>query len=285
MTLFSQRRGMKPVSKVIQIEAMDDELRNSLWTALQVCIWNKWSQRQPGAGWSGNAMAVNNMLQDYWIGYFKRPVDTKPPFQDAVKEVRKFFFSCPWNEVYDFIEFTAKTVSPKFRDEFCAACNGFLQKENSAYRFVGLEIAQITSPEEIESIESAISSGIKGIHIHLSEALSKLSDRKSPDYRNSIKESISAVEAVCRLVSGDEKATLGDALKRIGATQAIHPALEKAFAALYGYTNDADGIRHSLLEEDKLLFTDAKFMLVACSGFINYVLGKCADLGIPLNPK
>ena len=49
-------------------------------------------------------------------------------------------------------------------------------------------------------------------------------------------------------------------------------ALRNAFSSLYGYTNDAEGIRHALLEEGNLTKADAKFMLVCCSAFINYAL-------------
>jgi len=44
----------------------------------------------------------------------------------------------------------------------------------------------------------------------LSRALELLSDRKQPDYRNSIKESISAVEATCQVFASKSRATLGD---------------------------------------------------------------------------
>jgi hypothetical protein len=54
----------------------------------------------------------------------------------------------------------------------------------------------------------------------------------------------------------------------------LHPALEAAFTKLYGYTSDAKGIRHALLDDDEVVtFEEAKFMLVACSAFINYVRG------------
>jgi hypothetical protein len=39
--------------------------------------------------------------------------------------------------------------------------------------------------------------------------------RKATDFRNSIKESISAVEAMCQILTGDDKATLGQALKKL----------------------------------------------------------------------
>jgi hypothetical protein len=50
--------------------------------------------------------------------------------------------------------------------------------------------------------------------------------------------------------------------------------LLKAFSSLYGYRNDADGIRHALLEESNLEKEDATFMLVVCSAFIGYLYEK-----------
>ncbi|VAX31463.1 hypothetical protein MNBD_NITROSPINAE05-986, partial [hydrothermal vent metagenome] len=46
------------------------------------------------------------------------------------------------------------------------------------------------------------------------------------------------------------------------------------FSSLYGYTSDEGGIRHALMESENVDFNDAKFMLVVCSAFINFVLGK-----------
>ena len=109
-----------------------------------------------------------------------------------------------------------------------------------------------------------------------------LADRKSPDYRNSVKESISAVEAISNLIANEKKATLGQALKAIESKVSLHPALKKAFSSLYGYTSDAEGIRHALLSETNLSFEDAKFMLVSCSAFINYLISKASKAGIKL---
>ncbi|HKQ88724.1 MAG TPA: hypothetical protein VJS43_18355, partial [Candidatus Acidoferrales bacterium] len=84
---------------------------------------------------------------------------------------------------------------------------------------------------------------------------------------------ISAVEAACRIVAEDPKATLGKALSKL-ETQglAIHKAQKDAFNKLYGYTSDADGIRHALLDEPKLTYGDAQFMLITCSAFVNYLI-------------
>lgn len=112
-----------------------------------------------------------------------------------------------------------------------------------------------------------------------------MSDKTSPDYRNSIKESISAVEAICKLIAKKQNTTLGDALNIIERQGliALHPSLKKAFSNLYGYTSDADGIRHALKDEKiNADFDEAKFMLVACSTFVNYLISKAAKADVKI---
>lgn len=98
-----------------------------------------------------------------------------------------------------------------------------------------------------------------------------LSDRKNPDYRNSIKESISAVESLARILTKNNKATLGDALRLLEQRRGLHLALREAFSKLYGYTSDEQGIRHAMLDEPKISAADAKFFLLSCTSFINYL--------------
>jgi hypothetical protein len=275
MPSFSQRKGIKPLEKSFQKEAIDSELRNSLWSVLYELIYKNWDDPR----WDSTSQKIENLFNEYWWFYFKRPSDNRPQFHEALSIIRDYFFKCPWNEVYDFVEFTAQHAD-WVGEGIRGTSNIFMQTENSAYRFVGNEIAEITSEVEIKAIEEAVATGIPGVQRHLMTALSLLSDRKKPDYRNSIKESISAVEAICRLLSDAPKATLGTALKHVSAKTPFHPAFEKGLLALYGFTSDEHGIRHSLLEEPKLQYSDAKFMLVLASGFCGFLLAKCAENGI-----
>ncbi len=71
-------------------------------------------------------------------------------------------------------------------------------------------------------------------------------------------------------------------MKEIETKISLHPALKDAFSSLYGYTSDAEGIRHALLDEPNLSFEDAKFMLVSCSAFINYLISKAPKAGIKI---
>lgn len=272
--LFSQRKKLSPVRETVQKDSMDDALRNGLWDALHLFIWKRIDY---GHFPSSN---VYSLFESYWHRLFKIPLDNLPDiFEIAHDCVRKYFFSCAWYEVYDFIEFTAQHCPDELEEEYVSFCNMVLNRELSAYRFIDSQLTTITGEEEIDSIETSIrfTEKYSGANEHIRTALGFLSDRKSPDYRNSVKESISAVESLCVSISGDPRATLGTALHAIERSHQLHPAFKKALSNLYGYTSDSDGIRHALLEESSISYSDAKFMLVSCSAFVNYVLGKVSE--------
>ncbi len=284
MTSFSQRYGYKPIKSIIQIETVDNELRVSLWNALDSSYWKRVDPHYVMDGESNRRVLW--LVGHIWSEYFKLPTDIIGRSWEPIhKYLRDYYFSCSWNEVYDFIEFVADYYSTNaVNDSFRKECNVILKREISGYRFIGDTVTQITAEEEVAEIEEALKSKqiSEPVIIHLKSALDLFSDRKSPDYRNSIKESISAVEAVCNQITGKKKATLGDALKRITGKIELHPALKESFSHLYGYTSDADGIRHALLDEGSLDSEDAKFMLVSCSAFINYLKVKASKAGIEL---
>ena len=258
---------------------MDDALRNSLWSffyEIIACSSKLQNYVKPDSDYS-------YLIRSLWLNFFKLPIDSLPEMWKLANDyLKSVFLEAEWFAVYNFVEFVVKELPDNpSKKSLITQWNSALKKEVSAYRIVGSEVVRVTSNVEIAEIETAIrSSDFKSSAIHLQRALALLADRQAPDYRNSIKESISAVEAVCVAISGEDKSTLGNALKKLENVVNTHPALNKAFQALYGYTSDADGIRHALLEEDKLDFEDAKFMLVACTAFVNYSQEKARKAGI-----
>jgi hypothetical protein len=176
------------------------------------------------------------------------------------------------------VRFSERFPYPDSRDKFINACNFALQREVSAYRFVDGLMSRITDEVEVAEVDAALAGPRGPVRTHLRRALELLSDRESPDYRNSIKESISAVESLVATVAG-EKGTLGQLIKKLEDEIGLHPALRTAFGSLYGYTSDEDGIRHAILESETVGFEDAKFFLVVCSAFVNFVESKVSALG------
>lgn len=188
-----------------------------------------------------------------------------------------------WYTKFDLIEFTInalRKMTPRGDREYTTVVNNFVKILNMtfkrldyAYRVVDDQIVEITDQEEIAAIEEAVKQ-TSAVKTHLSEALKLMSNRQAPDYRNSIKESISAVEALCREITGEN--TLGPALKSLEKNGVEIPRfLLSGIEKLYVYTNDPNtGIRHALMDDKEVpTFEEAKFMLVACSAFVNYIQG------------
>lgn len=275
---FSQRYGFQPVKTVVQTESIDEDLRNGLWSVLKISYWDTAKMAgsfHPGYYLSAEANRdLECLCKRLWFNFFKKPLDTLPDDWEKVRSLlRDVFFGLVWHQVYDFIEYVGQNHPDKQRNKnFRETCNRVLEQEVSGYRFVGEQIVRIVAEEEITAVEDALKVKISPVQEHLKRALELFADRKKPDYRNSIKESISAVEALVKIVIKSEKGTLGDLLSVLEKRDELHPALKAAFIKLYGYTSDANGIRHALLEEDRVTFHEAKFMLVACSAFTNYVI-------------
>jgi len=159
--------------------------------------------------------------------------------------------------------------------ELVALLNSMLERELAGYRIIDGKVAPISSTEEVETVQEAIGDNtFPGASAHLKSALDLLSRKTNPDYRNSIKESISAVESVSCKITGSTSATLGAALKELARKHSLHGALKDGFLKLYGYTSDSDGIRHAMLDESQLTQADAIYFLVSCSAFVNYLKSK-----------
>lgn len=273
MRSFSERNGYKPIQEVMQVESMNDDLRNSLWNVLQLQVWDS-----PGFMHAAHsAPGIDKFSKIFWALHFKKPVDSRPSLGFGVLDergtllfIRSHFFSSPWHEVYSIVEFILGyfTSNAQLRKHLSSV----LETEMSGYRLVDDLLVPVTSPEEVYALKEAIEdSRFKGVSQHLSRALELLADRINPDYRNSIKESISAVEAIARQVTGNPSATLGDALKTLEKGGKLHASLSAGFSKLYGYTSDASGIRHAMLDEPELTQADAKYFLLSCTSFVNYL--------------
>lgn len=277
---FSERHGYKTARESLQIESISLELRNSLWSLLKLHIWDRvyFNRYSGGSFLALDNIEIKKLCEDLWFSFFKKPLDTlSNDWARVLPLLRKSFFECEWWGVYDFVEFVANNFPYAGRKAFIEACNAALEREASAYRLVNGQIARITDPVEIDEVDTALAKGKGSVRTHLHRALELLSDRQSPDYRNSIKESISAVESLVANVVG-EKGTLGQLLKKLEDEIDVHPALCKGFGNLYGYTSDEGGIRHALMEAQTVGFYDAKFFLVACSAFINFVESRVAGI-------
>jgi hypothetical protein len=266
---FSDRIGITKAKSILQIETMDDDLRKGLWQACSESYFNA------GSDYDYDQL-FHAIMDRVYVDFFKETTDIIPyGYKAGIGAIRGWFFSAEWWQVYNFLEFLIyEFAGPPFVEAgvFSERVSFFLEREKSGYRILQSQFVPITDKVELTAVSEAANLGSKfsGAREHIRSAIALFSQKPQPDYRNSIKESISAVESTARIVTGNPKATLGDALKAMNSKLALHSALREGMNKLYGYTSDEGGIRHALLEESNVEEAEAKFMMVACSAFVNF---------------
>ena len=278
---FSDRNSIKPENREIQIKKFDDrtktQLRNKIIEMYRNII--KWNSEE----------------EQEFFRYVLGEIYSEKISSSHLYSENNIFLTIDGtfeNEDYDDILTLIEAVIQYFenltqynsrykKDYFFKQMNSVFERKYVGYRFINGEISPISDEFEIRAINEAIDNIHENVKIHISNANSLLSNRENPDYENSIKESITAVEAMAEIITGEngKSASLGNMLKKLKDSGIyIHKALEEAFNKLYGYTSDASGIRHAgEIGGPNSTFDEAKYMLVACSAFVNYLMGISAN--------
>lgn len=270
MATFSRRNGYN--TKDIQLECASDTLKRRIMAAFYKQEFNSYDTMD----WLNYTTGIEDMMIEMGVPYeFPKNDIFKQKNAEALQ--KHVLGSAEWYTIFDFIErylgVSDEPTSKKMAQEF----SRILEDEVSAYRIVEKQVVPVTNESELATIEEAIAQPYDSVQKHISKALSLFADRKNPDYENSIKESISAVEAMCCIITGltGGQATLGAALKKLKDHGVhIHGAMESAFSSLYGYTSNENGIRHGGIDFRNAPAEDAKYMLVSCSAFVNYLIEK-----------
>jgi hypothetical protein len=283
MASFAQRMGLRSTRSLVQRDSLDEDTRTELWN-LTLGLMEELRDAQLYE----SETVLESVTSALWAWEFKKPRDEQPNSAKVWGMVKNYLLKADWADSLDLIEaivgyakryeeWTTTDVVPGFVE----SCNLCFESYLVAYRFVSLRLLPIDSEVDLSAINLALDEAapFRGARHHLEQAAALLADRKKPDNANSIKESISAVEAVCKEVTGE--GTLGGALKKLkGAGVNIHPALEQAWLKMYGWTSDEDGIRHGGIEAADADQSLAKYMLVACSAFVAHIIetGRKAEL-------
>lgn len=278
---FSERNGYTPINEIIIREQITTEIQNAICSCydrlgnilrrmgyddricreLEKFLWTRFLNQREGMFYENGRCRVvtTTFIEDESKEWFEK--------LNLVEMSIKF--------LYTYIE--GMDPSQKVANAFVQMLNYEFDRLHFAYRVVNKEIVEINSDVEIQAIENALRYGEQNVKFHLEKSLQLYGQKPAGDYRNSIKESISAVEACCR--EKTKKNTLGDALKELEKVGIVLPrSLKSAFEKLYNYTNQPEtGIRHALMDDEGDYVPsseEALFMLVACSAFINYLRAK-----------
>lgn len=272
---FSERKGIKHFSDIVQVNDLNERTRNKLYSVISESFDELY------VDYDGN-------LKDKFVEYLYKELFSKTErdipmwgndyhYEEVFDTIYTIIIQYDYTDIFTFIEGIIKFLDIadrttyhryNYKDEYIKAISNVFKKENVNYRIINEKITDIVDEQQISSIEETLKNPYKEVSRHYSKAIEQLYSLK--DFDNSIKESISSVEAMCQILTKNSKATLGDALKLL--KDKIHPAMKSAFEKLYGYTSDTNGIRHANgLGEGNSTFEEAKYMLISCSAFVNYL--------------
>ena len=291
---FSDRNRIKSENTEIQLKNFDGRTRNQLQNMVSQLYKEVYE----------DTYYRNPSIQNFFIyvkgTIYAETVDSRYTYDDDVifEMINKTIQEHDYDDVLTLIEaviqywdaYLKDTRGYEYYDEYnrryqdesiYEVVNSILKREFIGYRFVDEKLTPISDDFEVKEIKQALENPYRSVYDHLSKANKLIADRSKPDYENSIKESISAVEAICEVLTGitGKEATLGKMLKKLEENGVvIHSGLKAAFNSLYGYTSDANGIRHAgNIGGPASTFEEAKFMLVSCSAFVNYLIAVSAN--------
>lgn len=186
------------------------------------------------------------------------------------EEVQDFVYSADWFKVYDMMEAIYAAMSehddrrhltgddrPSAR--FAAEVNSAMVETGIGWSLVDGQV--ITRGQEAfqaavaDAAAALTATGRPTAATHVHDALVAMSRRPEPDLSGAIFHAMGALEAVARDLVGDEKATLGEVLKRY--PDLVPAPLDKALSQVWGFaSNEARHVvegRNPTREETELI--------------------------------
>lgn len=280
---FAERMGFVP-PKIVQFNDMDEKLRNSLWNVFYLAFFDK-ERKYDFEERLIQKSYFNEMYKLIWEEYFIYKINAYPDYLYEIElTIHDYFFDCDWIYVYSFIEFIVNNVDKNKSIDLQNQFNIKLANQLSGYRFINGFLAPITSEIELQEIQKALENSekfkYKGVNEHIAQAIAHLSNKENPDYRNVIKESISAVESIARIIVKKPRIILGKAIATLQSNNVIeiNSHLLVTLDKISTYTNEV--ARHAVSDDTKMIVKqeEAIFMLVTCSAFVNYLITKNENL-------
>jgi hypothetical protein len=271
---FAQAEGVDPLPSQMERGKISQELSALVWNVIYYDLRRNMEHSHVGFHWG-------DILQDYHVCYLHKPIDEFEGFHTIVYEnLKEIIFSNNYISLFGFLQFVLR--HPQCPPDLPDSISSCLRNARAAYRLVNKDtFIPIVSEIEAESVERAFADvtdgNLAGAHVHLRNAAECLT---VGSYTDAIRESVHAVESAARTLAPSN--SLSDALAALEKKTPIHAGLKRGFKAIYGYTSDEEGIRHSLLDKGSASVdeTDALFMFSACAAFISYLLGKARGAGI-----
>lgn len=298
---FSERFGFEK-EKENQLNSMSPELSNDIFNFFDNYYFDFNVNNDTDSGIALETMCYNikKIWQDFFHSYLEELYTSNSQYTSEIdldrSKIKVRYDELPFNRKYDFLEFILQYLLPLRKDFekinfnfsledrqkiMLTYVNKMLEHGFSGYRFTEkMVLVSITNEKELSSINKSVSSQIDGGNI--SKAINEISKRENADPETIIGESIKGVESAANHIIKEfcgerSDKTLSQAIKIMGKHKILddHPALFQSLDKLYAYASDS-GIRHGKSETNDydIDLSDANFILVTCSAFVNLMKQK-----------
>jgi hypothetical protein len=201
-------------------------------------------------------------------------------------ENQRLLDGCDWPLVYDVIESIANNAEESLKKQFEAEINEYFVEKSIGWKLENslIEIQhgwttnqlaitfrgpQTLERSLVEAGNALIEAKLPTAASELHEAVSDLSRRPKPDLTGAIQHAMASLECVARSACNNEKATLGDVIKR--HKDLLPKPLDEAIQKLWGFASE--NARH-LCEGREPTHADAELVVSVAAATGNYLARK-----------
>ncbi|MFA5317046.1 MAG: hypothetical protein WC369_06470, partial [Dehalococcoidales bacterium] len=244
--LFSKRYSLRPTPQGLIYDDIPDSARIGLFYILEEFL----KYVNPVDLYSDICIALR-------VPVLVRNRDITSYHKDMSTPIHEIIMSCEWWRCYDICEVMNNKL------HFTGYNSNYVKKINEL--FIDEQLGFELRKDKIEKIGSGYIDAkikearyllkepeFKGADQHFEKAVKAINIRPNPDVENCIKDAVSAIESVGRIIAGDEKALLSDIIKDAAKKGIIPQPLDQTFQKVYAYRGNEPGVAHGAVDASKV---------------------------------
>lgn len=288
---FSHRHGYDP-------EFIDKTFRDDAPRWVRKLYFNKILERLVCDATSltpGNKhIPVFDRINEILVMDDEEPDDYYLSHTPAIEVLRNLVMNISWYRFYDTVEIVAERIIDiddadsftQSRKNESFSFSAYRQRVNELFSEYNVdwkmnESGQLELPlppfleDKAKSTEERLADQFAPARMHFRKARGfALGSHR--DAENSIKESISAIESICKTFYPDAS-TLGDALKMMRKDGSVSSMLITIVEKFYAYANAEPAVRHGSNKDSVVLEHDAELALHFAAAFIRTLIVRRKD--------
>jgi hypothetical protein len=218
---------------------------------------------------------------------------TKTQEVEFARTIETNILECEWFNFYEMCQITysylrehgsnnSQQIKPYTYKDFQEQINALLKDEFLGFELKDGIIEKLGNPvtdTQIREVRVLLKEPeYKGADQHFEKAIRALNMRPNPDVENCIKDAVSAIESVGRVIIGDENALLNDIIKDAEKKNVIPQPLDQTFQKIYAYRGNEPGIAHGAVDISKVTVDEAELILAISAAMIIYLVKKRTSL-------